>query len=98
MLRPMIGCPSIGSPASRAPARRSNRIAFGWMALTAIAWLSIDQGAAEDGRLQRGEAFVTRFSGATSGSDPAGHPVFSIDVNGVVGSIIDLRAPRQAPL
>src|SRR5436190_14995787 len=41
--------------------------------------------------LQPGEAFATRFSGATTGRD--GAP--SIDAQGTVGSILDLRAPRQ---
>jgi hypothetical protein len=42
--------------------------------------------------LRPGEAFVTRFSGTRPG---AGGPV--IDINGTVGSIIDLRAPGKPP-
>jgi hypothetical protein len=54
--------------------------------------LSVNQLAAQEGALQPGEAFVTRFSGTTPG---AGEQAASIDLNGVVGSIIDLRAPGQ---
>jgi hypothetical protein len=43
--------------------------------------------------MQPGEAFVTRFSGTTDG--PGGQAV--IDVDGTVGSIIDVRSPRQPP-
>ena len=42
---------------------------------------------AQDG-LRPGEAFVTRFSGAT---DEGGKP--AIDLNGTVGSILDIRNP-----
>jgi hypothetical protein len=42
--------------------------------------------------LQPGEAYVTRFSGFLYG---AAGPI--IDPNGTVGSIIDVRAPGQAP-
>src|SRR5262245_37058624 len=42
--------------------------------------------------MQPGEAFVTRFSGT---KDSAGALV--IDVEGVVGSIMDLRRPARAP-
>ncbi len=47
---------------------------------------------AQDARstgMQPGEAFVTRFSGVTSGSSP------EIDVEGIVGSIVDVRKPGQ---
>ncbi|MBV9636390.1 MAG: hypothetical protein JOZ40_17350, partial [Methylobacteriaceae bacterium] len=53
---------------------------------------------AQEGGLQPGEAFVTRFSGAVSTPGPTGKPTFSLDPKGVVGSIIDIRAPRQPPL
>jgi hypothetical protein len=46
---------------------------------------------AEDA-LRPGEAFVTRFSGAT---DEGGKP--AIDLNGTVGSILDLRHPGTPP-
>ena len=46
---------------------------------------------AQDAGLQPGEAFATRFSG--SAPDPSGQSV--INVQGVVGSVIDLRNPRQ---
>ncbi|HET7055109.1 MAG TPA: hypothetical protein VFI12_01535, partial [Thermomicrobiales bacterium] len=43
--------------------------------------------------LQPGEAFVTRFSGTLDEDKGAAR----IDPDGVVGSIIDLRAPQQPP-
>jgi hypothetical protein len=43
--------------------------------------------------MQPGEAFVTRFSGATDGGQGEG----VIDPEGTVGSIIDVRAPGQPP-
>ena len=42
--------------------------------------------------LQPGEAFVTQFSGTTTVNG-----VETIDPDGVVGSVIDLRAPGKAP-
>ncbi len=48
--------------------------------------------AAQQTPLQPGEAFVTRFSGVAPQSNPP-----AIDVNGTVGSILDLRAPGQPP-
>jgi hypothetical protein len=45
--------------------------------------------------MQPGEAFVTRFSG-TATSGPQGDQV-TIDTEGTVGSIIDVRSPGQPP-
>ena len=50
-------------------------------------------GFAQQGPLQPGEAYVTRFSGTTPGA--AGT---TIDINGTVGGIIDVRSPRRPPL
>ena len=47
---------------------------------------------AQDG-LRAGEAYVTRFSGVTGTGAAA-----RIDLNGTVGSILDLRNPAQPPL
>ena len=47
--------------------------------------------------LRPGEAFVTRFSGIQS-SGPQDNPTIIIDTNGTVGSIIDIRSPRQRPM
>ncbi|MCZ7660952.1 MAG: hypothetical protein M5U07_25505, partial [Xanthobacteraceae bacterium] len=47
---------------------------------------------AQDVPLRPGEAFVTRFSGVTGEGAQA-----AIDLNGTVGSIIDLRSPGQPP-
>jgi hypothetical protein len=46
--------------------------------------------------LRPGEAFVTRFSGIQS-SGPQDNPIVAIDTNGTVGSILDIRSPRQRP-
>jgi hypothetical protein len=46
--------------------------------------------------LQAGEAYHTRFSGTVQVQGPTG-PVRVIDLNGVVGSIIDLRNPGEEP-
>jgi uncharacterized repeat protein (TIGR01451 family) len=43
-------------------------------------------------RLEPGEAYVTRFSGTRTEGDTT-----IIDTSGVVGSIVDVRAPGQAP-
>ncbi len=47
--------------------------------------------------LQPGEAYSTRFSGTTAGNNSAGETIPVIDLSGVVGSIIDLRAPGHEP-
>src|SRR5947209_4032827 len=66
------------------------RRGFGQAALVASALLSAGVASAQP--LQPGEAYVTRFSGFLYG---AAGPI--IDLNGTVGSIIDVRAPGQAP-
>ncbi len=48
--------------------------------------------AQDSGSLKPGEAFVTRFSGTQGEGSGA-----RIDQDGTVGSIVDLRAPSQAP-
>lgn len=59
--------------------------------------LSLRDGAAQQAPpLRPGEAFVTRFSGVTSIPGQSG-PVLTIDAQGVVGSIVDLRAPGTRP-
>jgi hypothetical protein len=59
---------------------------------TALLLLSLTgHSIAQDAGLRPGEAFATRFSG--SAPDQSGQSV--IDVQGAVGSIIDLRSPRQ---
>jgi hypothetical protein len=52
----------------------------------------LERAAAQEGPLEPGEAYVTRFSGTQTGP---GGPV--IDLDGTVGGIIDVRAPGQAP-
>ena len=94
-----------GSPVARS--RTTTCVGRSWLAAAAIVCLAIDPLAAQQTGLQPtglqqtglqpGEAFVTRFSGVTAQSAPGGAPASSINTSGVVGSIIDLRAPGQAP-
>jgi hypothetical protein len=60
---------------------------------TALLLLALTAGPGFAQELQPGEAFATRFSGTTQGPD--GLP--TIDAQGTVGSILDLRAPGQPP-
>jgi hypothetical protein len=67
--------------------------------ITIIALLSFDPAIAQQRGMQPGEAFLTRFSGVTTSADPSGQrPTASINVNGTVGSIIDVRAPAFPPV
>ena len=71
--------------------RLSPGLHVGFVLLIAALAIPSHQLRAEDG-LRPGEAFVTRFSGAT---DEGGKP--AIDLNGTVGSILDLRHPGTPP-
>lgn len=74
------------SSPSKLAKRRADLIgATALLLLSLVASPSLAQG------LQPGEAFATRFSGAVPAPD--GSPM--IDMQGAVGSILDLRAPRQ---
>ncbi|MCC6888924.1 MAG: hypothetical protein IT536_10345 [Hyphomicrobiales bacterium] len=75
----------------RATPLRSAKFALAPMLLAA--GLLLPHSAPRAQPMQPGEAFVTRFSGTTDG--PQGEAV--IDVNGTVGSIIDVRSPGQPP-
>ena len=83
------------SPVARS--RTTTCVGRSWLAATAVILLSTVPLAAQQTGLQPGEAFVTRFSGVTPQSAPGGAPLASINTNGTVGSIIDIRAPGQAP-
>ena len=72
---------------------RKTALAF-WSFLSFLA--APDLVSAQEGPLRPGEAFVTRFSGVQQ-TGPRDNPIFMLDVNGTVGSILDLRAPRQPP-
>ncbi|MGA9604361.1 MAG: hypothetical protein WBQ82_09630, partial [Methyloceanibacter sp.] len=71
--------------------RLSSRLRAGLLLLFAISIATWQPANAEEG-LRPGESFVTRFSGAT---DEGGKP--AIDLNGTVGSILDLRHPSTPP-
>ncbi len=60
-----------------------------------LAAVPLGSAVAQEPLLQPGEAFVTRFSGVTPAPDNQQMPVINTD--GTVGSIIDIRAPGQAP-
>jgi hypothetical protein len=72
--------------------RSSPRLRVALVLLTAALAIPSYPAHSEDG-LRPGEAFVTRFSGATNN---AGKP--AIDLSGTVGSILDLRHPGTAPV
>lgn len=64
---------------------------------SSVFWLAPgDVLLAQEGALRPGEAFVTRFSGVQQ-SGPQENPIATIDVNGTVGSILDIRSPQMPP-
>jgi uncharacterized repeat protein (TIGR01451 family) len=69
-----------------------------FMILALLAWpLAPNQGRAQTAEpMQAGEAFLTRFSGTKLEVDGSERRTV-IDLDGTVGSIIDLRSPRAAP-
>jgi hypothetical protein len=75
------------------PIRRRVKRQSQLLGATALLLLSLasSPGLAQGAGLQPGEAFATRFSGVMSGRDGR----MWIDPRGTVGSILDLRAPRQ---
>lgn len=80
------------SPATKSVSRLTIRPYWGTALLALLACYAVASAAAQQGPLQPGEAFVTRFSGVTPQSNPP-----TININGTVGSIIDVRAPGQPP-
>jgi hypothetical protein len=62
-----------------------------------LVFLALPASAQQRG-ISPGEGFVTRFSGIIAGVDESGREIPVIDPNGVVGSVIDLRRPGQAPV
>jgi len=68
------------------------RLRRGLLQAAVLAGAVLSAGLAAAQPLQPGEAYVTRFSGFLYG---ATGPI--IDPNGTVGSILDVRAPGQAP-
>ncbi len=71
--------------------RLSSRLRAGLLLLFS-ALIALSHQARAEEPLQPGEAFVTRFSGTV---DQGGQPV--IDLQGTVGSIVDLRRPGAPP-
>jgi hypothetical protein len=84
---------AIFDPSHLIPKSRRATLPSQLLGATALLLLALAArpGLAQDGGLQPGEAFATRFSGATQGRDGG----MWIDPQGTVGSILDLRAPRQ---
>lgn len=83
---------SILAPPSRATLIRPAIAAIFFLATAAGAGLPTAAAAQETGPLHSGEAYATRFSGTTKAGGTA-----VIDLNGTVGSIVDLRSPAQPP-
>src|SRR4030081_1263492 len=65
-------------------------------ALVVFALLPLEPLLAQEA-LQPGEAYVTRFSGVAPVSGSGNDQAFAINVDGTVGSIIDIRAPGKPP-
>lgn len=76
-------------------AKAKLRIALASLGLACVAFTTLAEKARaqDDEPLQPGEAYVTRFSGTAEESDG----LVVIDVNGTVGSIVDVRNPSQPP-
>ena len=80
-------------PQQRVPGGHFGATRLLTLLLSLLASLLLDNEALAQESLQPGEAFVTRFSGTTKNA--SGEAV--IDINGRVGSIVDLRNPAQPP-
>ncbi|MBV9218180.1 MAG: hypothetical protein JO366_13495 [Methylobacteriaceae bacterium] len=90
----------VGVPIRHAVERSLRGAAAGasLLALGLLCAQEINPAWAQEGGIQPGEALVTRFSGVASTPGPTGKPIYSLDPKGVVGSIVDIRAPRQPPV
>ncbi len=71
--------------------------AFCFASILLVLPATLLQTLAQEAPLQPGEAFVTRFGGTVTAPAPGGNPVVTLDLNGTVGSIIDLRQPGAPP-
>src|SRR6202521_1751849 len=67
-----------------------------WSALAAFTLLPLQPLLAQEA-MQPGGAYVTRFSGVAPASGSANDQTFAINLDGTVGSIIDIRAPGKPP-
>jgi hypothetical protein len=72
------------------------RLPLVWSALAAFTLLPLQPLLAQEA-LQPGEAYVTRFSGVAPVSGTGNDQTFTINLDGTVGSIIDIRAPGKPP-
>ena len=82
----------MGTPRLPIACRLRGLFRLGLLQAAVLAGALLSAGLAAAQPLQPGEGYVTRFSGVLFG---ASGPI--IDLNGTVGSIIDVRAPGQAP-
>src|SRR6195256_1508577 len=82
----------MGMPRLSIACRLRGLLRLGLLQAAVLAGAVLSAGLAAAQPLQPGEAYVTRFSGFLYG---ATGPI--IDPNGTVGSILDVRAPGQAP-
>jgi hypothetical protein len=65
-----------------------------WMGFAIAA---VTQVKAQEVGMQPGEAFSTRFSGIRETTGSSGQPLKIIDLDGIVGTIVDVRNPRGRP-
>ena len=65
--------------------------------LASVSVSSISELRAQEAGMQPGEAFSTRFSGIRQSTGSAGQPLNVIDLQGIVGSIVDVRNPQVPP-
>lgn len=79
-------------PEGAAHRRRVAHVALALALALLVHGASNAQQAGRPEPMQPGEAFVTRFSGIATTDGAA-----AIDVNGMVGSVVDLRNPSQPP-
>ena len=92
MRTPRLGTIGLGTPRLPIACRLRGLLRLGLLQAAILAGAVLSAGLASAQPLQPGEAYVTRFSGFLYG---AAGPI--IDLNGTVGSILDVRAPGQAP-
>ena len=64
--------------------------------LTCSAGIVLGQMMQED-LMRPGDAYLTRFSGTVEQPGPGGQPTTVINLQGTVGSIINVRSPRKPP-
>jgi len=88
--------PPLRSAVVKISSRLRTSGSFRWP-LALLAVISAGSALAQEPLLRPGEAYVTRFSGVIAAPGPDGQPAPAINTDGTVGSIVDVRMPRQPP-